>query len=69
MSQNNQSDQLTRKESLDIQHLLHFTDLNSPVTGHSLPPKREKELRDRLVEVTGVDIRDEYPELFPDKNE
>lgn len=59
-------DPLTRSESLDIQLLLHFEDLDSPVHHSSITGGRRVELRDRLAEVTGVRLEDESPELFPD---
>lgn len=66
--QKDESDEeLTKQESLDIQHLLHFQDMDSPISAHSLTDHRVQEIREKLVRVTGVDFKEKYPELFPDK--
>lgn len=61
-----QQDSLTEDESLDIQHLLHFDDMESPVKAHGISNERIIELRERIIEVTGVRLEDEHPELFPE---
>lgn len=55
---------ITDEDSLDIQHLLHFLDMNSPVSGHSLSNKKIQQLRIKLIEVTGVSLEEQHPELF-----
>jgi len=55
---------ITKKDSVDLQHLLLFWNEDTDVNGHAIPTYRLEEIRRKIAEITDYDILDEYGDAW-----